>query len=44
MGAAKSAVIILRETAPTLTTTHYGAPAVVYRELGNERTDSDRFL
>ena len=44
MGASKSKVIVLLETAPTLTTTHYGSPAVAYREIRNERTDSNRFL
>lgn len=30
MGGGKSSVVVLDELSPTLTTTHYGAPAVVY--------------
>ena len=36
MGASKSKVIVLFETAPTLTTTHYGSPAVAYKVQTND--------
>ena len=38
-GGGKSACVILADVSPTLTTTHYGAPAVCYEGTKNDRTD-----
>lgn len=35
-GGGKSACVILADVSPTLTTTHYGSPAVCYEERRND--------
>ena len=40
MGGGKSSCVVLQDIAPTLTTTHYGEPAIIYEtERNNKQSD-----